>query len=982
MKRFFSFLLQGLNRKLNFKYLIISLFLINNNVSGQKVWIGAGAASGNGGTDFNAAANWNPAVAPTSTDNITMILKNDAVINLSSSVTTINKFKLFIDGNNTDVRLNVGANELIVNDSADIDIVYGNPNTLLFFGVNNSTSVGKIDFKSFAAFGKTDQGGTGNSSRVNINANSFSQITFRGNVMLGPLACITPGSEFGEIIFDGTGVQNLITNNNSNLSVGGFDCSFKNVTVGNVNSPVVNLIAGTKGFVDPMVGNLTLRNAAVLNVGFSRWNRSSLGGSLALTNTSKLILSNVTGGIAGSNFPSNFATYTLDSTSTVEFNGASQTIPGFTNNVLSYGNLTLSNGNIKTLGSNIAIFRCLTLANNTTMALGASDAVLKSNNVTTAYVAAVPATPNFTYGSGRFEVERHLFAQKSWRLLATPIEIASSPTIAASWRENNSALTSTGFGTQITGPAGPITPSPSGEFDVRTQRGSLKSYNANTDNYDEVLLNTSTTKIANKTGYYVFVRGGRGVGITDAAAPTNLRMKGKLLVGDQIFTIPVNKFQSFGNPFASRVDFRTIYNSSISPSYYVWNPNPAGSFYGVGKYELYSLDLGSGDYKLNGTGAVRNYLESGQAVFIQSITGGSITVKESDKFGGSSLVSRVQETSRPGVTIPTLEINLFVKDANADTILADAAVLNFDTNFSNQVDNMDVRKISNTSDNLSILTDNKNLVVSRRGPLNSFDTIFLKLKNTRIGEYCFNIDPSVLSNLLLKAHLKDKFLNTETPVSLSEVTNIRFEITNNSASRVEDRFMIFFKSFSPVRFTTITALRITDKSASITWNTENENNINTYKIERSDDTINFIEIGSQMPTANNFGNPYYTFHDNNASKNINYYRVKGTDIAGNIIYSNVAIIEALEETNNKSIGIFPNPVIEGIVHIYFDGAILDSYNISIYNIAGQLIKRERFNHQNINKTFKIKLSNANAGVYSAIIESESGVKKVIPFIIK
>ena len=524
-------------------FLFLCICFISSNVLGQKTWVGIGSGSGIG-TDFNSAANWFPAVVPTSSDNVTMNLIAAATINLSSSI-TINKLKLFLNGNNTVVKLNVGANLFTVNDSADIDIIAGNPNTELYIGVNDNTSAGTIDFKGNAIFGKTDQSGNGVTSKVNIEANNNSKIIFRGNLILGRLANINSGFEFGDLIFDGLGTQNF-TNNSSRL---GYSCSFKNVIVGSTNNPVVNLKVGLNLNNDDLLGKLTINGSSTLNIGISQWNRKTVGDTLRMKNTANLILSNSINGLAGSNFPANFSKYIFDSTSTVEFNGAAQTIPGAANAVYSYGNLTLSNGNIKTVGSKITIFRCLTLADNSTMALGDSDVVLKSNNVTTAYVATVPISQNFTYVTGRFVVERYLQAYQSWRLLATPIEIPNSPTVAESWREGNSAFLSTGYGTQITGPQGPIIASPTSIFDVFTQRISIKSYDANTDNYIPV-TNSNTAPIANLTGYYVFVRGDRSVGITGSAGPTILRMRGKIRTGDQVFSVPVNKFQSIGNPFA------------------------------------------------------------------------------------------------------------------------------------------------------------------------------------------------------------------------------------------------------------------------------------------------------------------------------------------------------------------------------------------------------------------------------------------------
>ena len=45
----------------------------------------------------------------------------------------------------------------------------------------------------------------------------------------------------------------------------------------------------------------------------------------------------------------------------------------------------------------------------------------------------------------------------------------------------------------------------------------------------------------------------------------------------------------------------------------------------------------------------------------------------------------------------------------------------------------------------------------------------------------------------------DKFLQTETVVSLTDVTNIYFSVTNDAASKTADRFMIVFGSASDLR---------------------------------------------------------------------------------------------------------------------------------------------------------------------------------------
>ena len=682
----------------------------------------------------------------------------------------------------------------------------------------------------------------------------------------------------------------------------------------------------------------------------------------------------------GSNFPSGFTNVILDSTSTVEFYGTTQAIPGAAQLIKGYGNLTLVNST-KTPSSSFAMYRNLTIAVGTTMALNNFDDTLKSNSQTTAYVSAVPTSAVISYGTGGFVVERYLAAYKSWRLLATPVDTATSPTISAAWREGNSAFSSTGYGTQITGPQGPSTATSSAGLDIYTQRGSLKSYIPALNNYVEV-SNANTTKIANTAGYYVFVRGDRGVAISGTTGATNLRIKGRIRTGDQSFTVPVNKFASVGNPFPSKIDFRTIRNSQISPSYYVWNPSGTGlGTYNVGKYQVY-VDYGDGNYRLGGSsGPIRNYIESGQAVFIQSITGGAITIKESDKFGGSSLVSRGTETQRQGVNNANLDISLMTKDANGEEVLADAAVMNFDATNNNEIDNMDVRKILNASDNLSIKKEDTNLVFESRKGITATDTIFLNLSNSRISNYRFNIDPSNLVYPTLKAFITDRFLQTEAPVSLTDVTNVNFTTTADVASRATDRFMIVFKNVAPAVFTAIKAVRNNDNSVAVTWNIRNENDINTYSIERSvDGRENYTAIDNQMPTANNFGSPYYTVTDAAAPNEIVWYRIKANNISNGSFYSDKAAAKAVDVNNKHGISMYPNLVVDGKVNLYFNNQPAGKYNISIVNSKGEQVE---FSTAEINNNAGLKnilIKEAAAGIYRAIVKDEKGISVAIPFV--
>jgi hypothetical protein len=658
-----------------------------------------------------------------------------------------------------------------------------------------------------------------------------------------------------------------------------------------------------------------------------------------------------------------------------------QTLAGASLLSNSVRNLIITNNT--TLSDEVKVTTGLTFGTTGRTLTTNGNLTLVSNATGTAYVGNT--TGNTITGTA--SIERYLNAIKSWRYLATPVvSLANgdplSPTINDSWREGGATLIGNGYGTRITGPGTIGTPL---GVDQLTQRGSMKSYSSTTNTFIEITSAdlAASKRIANDEGYAVFVNGDRSF---DAQLPafgsTTLRMKGNIRTGDQTFTISaaavaVGGFQSVGNPYPSQIDFKSVDVSGVSASFYVWNPN--GGFYGVGQYEVYIRDIAPPfDYKKNGTGAPLNNIESGQAFFIQSLTPGSIVIKETFKTAGSNLVSR------PGVTIPTLEINLHTNDASGTDFVADGVMLNFGTNLSAALDNSDVRKISNSVDNLAIKYDTKNLVVERRPNLTETDTIRLSLTSTRIASYRFEIDPSVLGNLNLAAFLKDKFLQTETSVSLTATTNVNFDITADAASKVADRFMIVFRQAVggplPVRFIDIAAAKNADNTNTVKWNVGNELNIQQYEIERSEKGRNFVTIGN-VTTLNNTGSSNaYNFVDAAPLAQDNYYRIKAISQNAETQYS--AIVRVLADTKATSISVYPNPVEGKKMQVSFTNKV-GTYSLVILSSEGKAVFTQNIVITSENEVKLLYLNKHIAqGHYELVITSSEGVKNVLPIIVQ
>ncbi len=625
---------------------------------------------------------------------------------------------------------------------------------------------------------------------------------------------------------------------------------------------------------------------------------------------------------------------------TVVFNGTStETINGTAAKTVFY-NFNQNNPTTLSLLHNVDVINAFSFkgVSNATLA-SAGFLTVKSADSVTAQIADITDAGMFTGNSvsGDVTIERYLFPKLAWRLLATPIAIAATPTITDAWREGNSSIAvSTGYGTRITGP-GAIGVN---GVDAYTQRGSLKYYDDASNTFTEVAA--TNVGIANTQGYFVFVRGDRSVAVGSAASSTTMRLKGNIRMNNQTFTVLPNSFHSFGNPYASRIDFRNVSKPTTVDAFTIWDPNNVG-LYNVGGYENYVLV--AGDYWLNGitTGVAakkRNFIESGEAAFIQSITGGTITVHEVDKVAGSDMVSRGGSVNN--LSVPTLDITLFAKNIAADSFaLVDGVSLSFDNSFSNNIDNNDAKKIINTYDNLSIKKTNINtvtsLVVERRTIPTATDTIQLNLSGTRVGNYKFNTYASIFANSNVDAFLVDKFLRTSTTLSLLNENNFPFSITADAASKAADRFMIVFKQVVvlPVQFIHIAAIKNIDKTHTVKWTIANEYNIQHYQIERSNNGSNFTSIGTTAVAYNNGSNAAYQFINAAPFTENNYYRIKAVDINGSIQYSAIAQLHA--DAKQSSIGVYPNPVANKCINIQFTNSV-GNYTLTLISADGKIIQ--------------------------------------------
>ncbi len=572
-------------------------------------------------------------------------------------------------------------------------------------------------------------------------------------------------------------------------------------------------------------------------------------------------------------------------------------------------------------------------------------------------------------------VERYIpqNTNRAWRLLSAPTH---GQTIKEAWQEDQGAGVDgvAGYGTNITSSSSAWA---ANGFDFKTGSPSLLYYDATASAY--VGVDNTSLPIDNKPGYLVYIRGNRSITPSTsiaAGAATVLRTTGSLNSGTQpIINVAADKFALVGNPYPSALDLRniTLGGGSIGSSYYVWDPKLLGS-YNVGAYQTLIESGGSyivvpGGGSFGGSGSVNNTIESGAAFYVQAVgSAGTVTISESSKAAGSRMVFRPT-----GTTDEVLGATLFAKNNGVFTV-ADGAMVLFNDTYQNNINGFDNKKINNLSENFSILDHGSNLVVEKRQPIVTDDTVFFKSIYLKKIDYRLQIAATNLDHPGMTGLLEDSYTNISTSLKLNDTTFYDFSVDNNAASSSASRFSVVFKPsiVLPVSFTNVRATPL-GKKVSVNWEVSNQINITNYTIEKSVNGHDFTTAGTITATGANSNSSIYNWLDASPLSGFNYYRIKSNDISGSFKYS--IIVKVLVTKTNPVISVLPNPVQGNIANVKLTDVEKGNYTFSVSALNGKLLYTLKQYHNGVAQAYQLELPKSlSTGLYQLTVTGAADLK--------
>ncbi len=150
----------------------------------------------------------------------------------------------------------------------------------------------------------------------------------------------------------------------------------------------------------------------------------------------------------------------------------------------------------------------------------------------------------------------------------------------------------------------------------------------------------------------------------------------------------------------------------------------------------------------------------------------------------------------------------------------------------------------------------------------------------------------------------------------------------------------------------------------LNWETATETNNDYFSIDRSDDGINWSEIGKISGAGNSSSSRKYFFEDENRYQEISYYRLQQHDFSGVVkTFSPISVQNCI--AGNNALSIYPNPAKDAI-NINFNGNIEQVTNSEIYDLFGKNLYQSSI-YQSV-----INIENFQDGIYFLQLMLKSG----------
>ena len=153
----------------------------------------------------------------------------------------------------------------------------------------------------------------------------------------------------------------------------------------------------------------------------------------------------------------------------------------------------------------------------------------------------------------------------------------------------------------------------------------------------------------------------------------------------------------------------------------------------------------------------------------------------------------------------------------------------------------------------------------------------------------------------------------------------------------------------------------------LNWETNFEDSILYFDVERGADIWNFRPIQRMSPKGNATSGGVYTFTDTDPNRGVGHYRIKAYRANQAYDYSQKVSITYTK----KIVEVYPSPS-RGNISLYF-AEDFEAVNIKWFNTQGQLMESHQFENVKENQVLNYQTQDLKNGLYFYQIEADDKV---------
>jgi hypothetical protein len=178
-------------------------------------------------------------------------------------------------------------------------------------------------------------------------------------------------------------------------------------------------------------------------------------------------------------------------------------------------------------------------------------------------------------------------------------------------------------------------------------------------------------------------------------------------------------------------------------------------------------------------------------------------------------------------------------------------------------------------------------------------------------------------------------------------------------------------SVLPVELTSFTATKVTEGVA-LNWNTASELNNDRFEVLRSEDGVNFVQIGTVKGSGSSNTPKSYSFIDTEVSSGTYYYQLRQVDYDGTATLSKVVSVELSVDARLSVGNFFPNPAQQSS-SVMISSPKNSEVIFTLYSIDGKQTLNKVYQLAKGENRIDIDVNNVATGSYIGIFQTNGQV---------